>query len=109
MQKNSSFKIKIKFYFKNYHWLHYCAVQDHVICYYCSIIDKKGSHWVETKELAIISDGSKNWKKATSTFKEHEKSNRYQDSMAIAAQSEKKQQLIKAPVNTDFKKQQQYN
>ncbi len=62
-------------WFKKWQWLHYLTINDSVICFLCAkaIQEKLVTVW-HKRDPAFISVGFRNWKKATSTFVNHEKS-----------------------------------
>ena len=60
-------------WFKNFQWLHYDIRKDSVFGYFCSL-HKDKLLAENNKNLAYISTGFKNWKKAPECFKDHEKS-----------------------------------
>ena len=60
-------------WFNRWSWLHYLESADSVFCFYCVKAYQKGVLSAHKKEATFISNGFKNWKKATERFAQHEK------------------------------------
>ncbi|XP_061173672.1 zinc finger MYM-type protein 1-like [Saccostrea echinata] len=68
-------------WFDRWSWLHYVVNKDVVFCFSCIKSFQKKTLSCHKKEKACISRGFKNWKKATTKFAEHEKSDCHKEAM----------------------------
>ena len=73
-------------WYKKYPWLHYQEANDSVLCFYCSVAEKRGlgsSSVVRNNsaEDVFITAGFSNWKKALERFEKHQSSLSHRDAM----------------------------
>ena len=70
--KNEFRSLNTKWY-KDYPWIHLCATEKKIFCFYCLQCYKKGLLTMTKKyENAFMVDGFNNWKKATERFERHQ-------------------------------------
>ena len=62
-------------WYEDYEWIHYDSDLKKVLCFYCSKASTMGvTDLAHSKDLAFITQGFNNWKKATENFKLHQSS-----------------------------------
>ena len=61
---------------QDYHWLSFCVTRNRVFCFYCRLAALCGTI---KSDISFTSHGYDNWKKATTKFREHEKSRNHLD------------------------------
>lgn len=70
-------------WFDKFKWLHYDESADSVVCHLCSRAHHEGKLKSATKDSAFISSGFKNWKDATTGFRQHEGSKCHADAVLV--------------------------
>lgn len=63
-------------WYKLYPWIHFCPTRGKVLCFYCARAGDLDKGF-PAKELAFISDGMNNWKKALEKFAQHGRSDHH--------------------------------
>ncbi|XP_027882815.1 zinc finger MYM-type protein 1-like isoform X1 [Xiphophorus couchianus] len=74
-------------WYKEFPWLHYDAVKNGILCFYCmAIYQDKLTPFGAKSEPAFITSGFKNWIKACEKFKAHENSHTHRHAVSVTAQ-----------------------
>ena len=60
-------------WYQKYPWLHYQEANDSVLCFHCHVAERRHLPITLNKDLAFLSVGFSNWKKAIECFNKHKK------------------------------------
>lgn len=70
-------------WFSKWQWVHYVSDKDYVLCFVCCKASEKGFHHAEGKGSSFTSGGFRNWRKATTKFAHHDRSDMHLGSVRM--------------------------
>ena len=66
-----------------YPWLHYQEANDSVLCFHCHVAERRHLPITLNKDVAFLSVGFSNWKKAIECFNKHEKTTSHRQAVEL--------------------------
>ena len=70
-------------WYQKYPWLHYQEANDSVLCFHCHVAERRHLPITLNKDVAFLSVGFSNWKKAIERFNKHEKTTSHRQAVEL--------------------------